>query len=348
MKKPSLAVGIVVLASAASLAVAGFALHEKDARKPEDPLKALWAGNYGDLRAEWKEDIEKNGVKAAYERYKLDGKNKPFGIQHTFAHIMGELIYESEGVAGISDCDPTFSYGCYHSLAGKAIIDHGLSVVADLDRACNENGVNTGCLHGIGHGILGYLGYGNVLPALEACRATSWKGPLGGCPGGVFMEENFHTMESVESSKARVPDKSDLYAPCDAVESDFSQECFYYQALWWVRALSDDYGEAYVQAGALCDQVPTPADRKACFWGMGESASSEPEFDPEKTLAYCRTLSGQSSQLFCRQGARRIFFADPRTRDFAPRLCDGLSGGEASACLDPMVLGVPGIVSGEI
>ena len=240
-------------------------------------------------------------------------------------------------------CDPTFSFGCYHSLAGKAIIEQGLSIVKDLDAACNttvSGRVNIGCLHGIGHGILGYVGYDNVAEALEACRVTSWHKPLGGCPGGVFMENNFHTMESVESSKARVA-TGDLYAPCDALSSDFTQECYYYQALWWVRALSSDFDTAHMKAGELCDAVSGADERKACFWGLGESAVSQSRSIHTDPVDYCKRISGLSAQLYCREGVRRTLFANTVTRADAPKACDGLSSEAFKVCLDPSVLDIP-------
>lgn len=293
--------------------------------KPKDPLAALWAGQYVKEAKRWKESIDELGVSEAYELFKKDGEGKAFGVQHTFAHIFGELIYDKEGVRGIAFCDPTFSFGCYHSLAGKAIIEGGLSIVKDLDGACNEalGGVNTGCLHGIGHGILGYVGYDNLDPALEACRETSWKEPLGGCPGGVFMEYNFHTMETVDRAKARDADLEDLYAPCDTVKSEFRQECYYYQALWWTHVTDEDFG----QVAALCSKVPDASDRRACFFGLGESASSRTEYDPSRTKAICDAVPDSGERLWCREGAWKIYYADTRTRPLAPHMCEDLAGG---------------------
>lgn len=322
---------IAALLAAAIVCLAGYQLWVGKDRKPEDPLKVLWAGNYIKERQAWSENIDRLGVKEAYELFKKDGEGKPFGVQHTFAHIFGELIYDEKGVEGISDCDPTFSFGCYHSLAGKAIIEGGLSVVKDLDRACNKgfNSPNNGCLHGIGHGILGYVGYDNVNPALASCLDTWIVAPLGGCPGGVFMEHNFHTMESVESAKARSFDSTNPYAPCDAVEGQFTQQCYYYQALWWPHVLNKDYSKVE----DLCSALRGLEDRRACFLGIGESVSTNSEFRPAETRAMCDAVKDPQERLWCREGAWRIYYADPRTRQIAPELCVGLSvdGGCPSA-----------------
>jgi hypothetical protein len=325
--KERVLIGIaIVLAAAIALQISS--LVNKEA-KPEDPLASLWAGNYVDERNEWKSDIERYGIAKAYEMFKKDAEGKPYGIQHTFAHIFGELIYDEEGIEGISKCDPTFAYGCYHSFSGKAILEHGLSVVKGLDSACvlSTGRVSLGCLHGIGHGILGYVGYDRLDDALEACKKTSWKGALGGCPGGVFMEYNFHTMESVTSAKARDLDRENMYAPCDSVAHSFKQECMYYQAIWWVQVLRKDYPAI----GNLCGAVADTPQREACFRGLGESVASRSSFSVEEAKKGC-SFADARSELLCREGAWRAFFADERTRPQATSVCADLPGESKYLC----------------
>lgn len=313
---------LIVALVLACAAFGGYIAYEQMYAKPEDPLRVLWAGNYGKERQKWSLNIDRHGVKEAYELFKKDGEGKPFGVQHTFAHIFGELIYDEKGIEGISDCDPTFSFGCYHSLAGKAIIESGLSVVKDLDKACNKgfDSPNNGCLHGIGHGILGYVGYDNLDAALASCRDTWMIEPLGGCPGGVFMEYNFHTMESVESSKARPLDPAKPNDPCDSVEGAFTQQCYYYQALWWPHVVGKDYAKVE----SLCGSVPDRSDRRACFLGMGEAVTTHTSFNAAETRALCDAVSDPEERLWCKEGAWRIYYAAPNTRPMASQMCQGL------------------------
>ncbi len=324
---------IYIIAIAVALAVVGieaFMLVDARSAKPQDPLKVLWAGNYVKEKEGWWDDINRYGTTKAYEMFKEDAGGRPAGIQHTFAHIFGELIYKKEGMDGIKLCDATFSYGCYHSLAGKAIIEHGLSAVKDLDKACfTVKGASPlGCLHGIGHGILGYVGYGRLTDALEACGETSWDGPLGGCPGGVFMEYNFHTMESVEGTKVRKPGEESIYEPCSSLPVGFKQECFYNQAQWW----TDLYSREYSKVGKLCDAISSVPEREACLRGLGDSIVGRTGHDPVAAVAACKTMESSRSELLCRQGAYRVVFADIKTRLEASRLCEGLQGESLKLC----------------
>lgn len=318
-------VGIIVLIGIESY----FLLASKPA-KPEDPLKALWAGNYTTEKNQWRKDIEKRGTETAYAAFKQEVEGKPFGIQHTMAHIFGELIYEKEGITGIQYCDATFAYGCYHSFSGKAIIEHGLNAVKSLDEVCmaQKDASPLGCLHGIGHGILGYVGYGRLSDALDACSLTSWQGPLGGCTGGVFMEYNFHTMESIEGQKTRKPVDDNVFAPCDSVNAKYKQECFYNQAQWWV----DLYSKDFPKVGALCEKVNMVSEREACLRGLGDSISSRTGRNPEAAVRACKSLVNPRSELLCREGAWRVTFADVKTRADAPRICAGLSGQSLILC----------------
>jgi hypothetical protein len=325
-------VSVVICAEAAYLVI--HKAHEAKPQNAAEDLSPLWTGNYEAERLQWKESIDRLGVPKAYELFKKDGEGKPFGVQHTFAHIFGRLIYDKEGIAGIADCDSTFSFGCYHSLAGRAILEEGLPAVKELDRACFQalGAADLGCLHGIGHGILGTVGYDHMDEALQACLDTSWKGSYGGCPGGVFMEYNFHTMESVVAAKSRLFDREHPYAPCDAVDKRFSQECYYYQALWWSRTFAGSLSHDFASIGELCLALPSDIERAACLRGMGEAASSRTEFAPEKTVELCDALPDPRSRLLCREGAWRVYFAGPQTRNDAPLICAGLSPADAKLC----------------
>lgn len=321
---------IIILAAVILIGVEVFTLMNTKSVRPEDPLKVLWAGNYTKEREGWWRNINKYGTSKAYEMFKADAEGRAAGVQHTFAHIFGELIYKKEGMDGIKLCDATFSYGCYHSLAGKAIIEHGLTAIKDLDEVCfaAKDASPLGCLHGIGHGILGYVGYGRLNDALEACEETSWHGPLGGCPGGVFMEYNFHTMESVEGTKARKPEGKSVYEPCSSLPVRFKQECFYNQAQWWI----DLYSREYSKVGKLCDAISSELEREACLRGLGDGIFGRTGHDPAAAVAACKTMDSSRSELLCRQGAYRVVFADIKTRPEASRLCEGLLGESLKLC----------------
>ena len=82
-------------------------------------------------------------------------KNSAPRNQHGIAHIFGEVLYKSRGLSGITVCDGSFAFGCFHGLMVNALPKEGLGSVQQLDQMCNQKfgEYNLGCQHGLGHGI---------------------------------------------------------------------------------------------------------------------------------------------------------------------------------------------------
>ncbi|MCE9644325.1 hypothetical protein K8Q93_03750 [Candidatus Parcubacteria bacterium] len=281
-------------------------------------------------KAEWAETIDTLGAKAAYQKFvEVYGKLPP-GSAHSLAHVFGELLYEKEGLPGVAVCDSSFGFGCYHSFFGRAISEHGVEVLGQLDRACvaawGEKGL--GCSHGIGHGLLWSVGDDKLAEALDICATLTWKGPIGGCSGGVFMEYNFHTMADPDLTSPRMFDPKKAHAPCDAL-SIYREACYFDMPQWWMRTFNGDAAPA----AALCAEVGAKGEREACFKGIGNIVAPESGYDVKKSLAVCNSLVGTEEQLLCRQGASWSFFAEPRVRDLSPQLCAGLSEDARQSCV---------------
>lgn len=317
--------GIVVTSESAML----FRAHDSG-KKPSDPLGILWAGNYTKEREYWKKEIDAKGVAAAYELFKADTQGKEFGVAHTLAHIMGELIYEKQGIAGVASCDASFSFGCYHSLFGKAISEYGVEVVTKLDLECVKKWGPTGlgCPHGIGHGLLGSLGDEKLDQALLICATLSWKGPIGGCQSGVFMEYNYHTMQSLKGAESRFFDPAKPLYPCDAVDKKFREAC-YFELPAWIASVSG----GFEKAGTVCDKAPEGRERDACFLGLGNSVGASTMYDAKKSIDMCGLMPSHSEMILCRAGAAWSFFAEPSAKGRKDLPCEGLSPADKSFCL---------------
>ena len=285
-------------------------------------------------RAYWTERLSTHDPTTVYEEFKSKNARAPFDLQHLAAHVMGEVFFEQLGFQGVSVCDPTFGFGCFHGFFTRAVSENGLSSVRDLDQGCLEKygSLGTGCQHGIGHGIMEYLGYAHVEVALEACDTTTQVVPLLGCTSGVFME--YRKPLVISSDTARVDprpfDEAHPYMPCLSVSDRFKSSCYFELGDWW-RSTT---GSHYRKMGELCAAVTPAAYAKDCFLGLGAIAAPTEEFDVAKTLMRCEEAGYDAlSTRQCRSGAAWSFYANPEYRNEYRTLCDGLPAGEISACL---------------
>jgi len=320
---------LILAASVLLLLVIGEA-HYLYARGAEPTLPTRLQSKYfAKEKAEWGGKIDALGAKGAYAEFLRAYADLPPGSAHSLAHIFGELLYEKEGLSGVAACDNSFGFGCYHSFFGRAISEHGVAVVKELDRACvavwGEKGL--GCQHGIGHGILWYIGDDKLAEALSICKTLSWEGPIGGCSGGVFMEYNFHTMADPELTAPREFDIAHPLAPCDGL-SIYREACYFEMPQWWMRTFAGDAE----RAASLCRGVSHLREREACFRGVGNIVGPETKYNVEKSLAICDSLDGAEESLLCRQGASWSFFAEPRVRAYSSELCAGIPPEEQGRC----------------
>lgn len=253
--------------------------------------------------------------------------------RHAAAHIFGELLYRKDGIDGVSACDSSFGFGCYHSFFGLAISERGPEVAYALDERCFETygRLGTGCPHGIGHGLLWHLGDERLAEALGFCDGMRYRGPIGGCTDGVFMEYNDHTMATADGSFGRRPyDAAASHAPCDAVEARYSEACYWRQADWWYRSLGDIDAVA-----GLCTEVRDEAPRDACRRGLGYAIAVDAAYGVDALVGRCRALPGEGAER-CLEGAAWAFLSDPARKERAGEVCAAAQ--DPKACVREAVL----------
>lgn len=282
--------------------------------------------------------IDKNGADKTYANLKQIYSESSLYAHSTF-HLFGEVLYTKFGLDGISYCDNFAGFGCYHGFFIKAVSDKGLDVAVDLDKFCvNKFGTQgLGCPHGIGHGLVEYFGLGldKVNKALAICAKLSWQGPLFGCAGGVFMENNFPTIfdkDGVGTVTTREA-HSNLLEPCLSVPDKFKQACYYEQASWWTQLFK---GDAKKISG-FCMSISNTDQRDSCFLGMGNSAAEVSQYDVNYVNDICSKVNDKRSEAVCRAGGAWAFFANPAQRALSESVCEGL-GGYQSLCLDKRIL----------
>lgn len=284
---------------------------------------------------EWAKRVDEQGAEKTYEEFKKAYENADPGIAHLESHIIGQVIYDKMGVDGTGICDKTFAFGCYHSFLGHAISENGLAIVDMLNQKCIEKLVDQalGCQHGIGHGLVTYLGYeyGDLADALEACDKLPVSDPIGGCFGGAFMEYNFRTMLADKASLREYKEEFS-HEPCKSLSEKFVQACYYWQSQWWGNVLSESYSRKYVKIGEFCAEISIDVDRRQCFWGAGNTVGQFVSWDVSEAIKLCKLLSGFEGELYCRSGAAGAFYAEPSKRSLAPELCDGLDEKPKESC----------------
>jgi hypothetical protein len=329
---PQLQAGIILLLLALALIGGGYyATHARDgAASPEEEVTYV---ERDEARAEIEALLAEHPSEEAHRLFKERYRTVSYNFQHVAAHFFGELLYKKEGIPGIAVCDSDFGFGCYHSFFGLAIAERGPGVAKELDEECFKKygRLGTGCPHGIGHGLMWYLGDEKLVEALSFCDGMHYTEPIGGCTSGVFMEYNEHTMATASGAGSSRPlDPDNAHAPCNSVPVKYRQACYFEQAGWWHRAFSLDTPRAW----ALCEEVSDRDEREACFRGLGNTIGPSTEYDPKASRAQCDLLRTSEGRDLCKQGAAWTFLSDPERAERAPEVCDQEDEALKRQCLE--------------
>lgn len=279
----------------------------------------------------WAERISSAGAESAYAEFIAKNAQTSTQGQHLSAHVIGEKIFESEGVSGISVCDAHFAFGCYHGFFGKALSREGVGVIRRLDTACVQRfgPLGTGCQHGIGHGILEYTGYQKISSALDLCKGTTQEVPLLGCTSGVFMEYN---SPLVGLGKGLAPttrslDEMDPYQPCDSISEEYKKSCYFELGGWATSIFSAELKKA----SEYCAQAPASYS-KECSLGFGATLLPSMGYDYVKSRAICDVFSDEN-RIACRAGIAWALYADPAHRRETSTACEMEGGYDSTQCM---------------
>lgn len=286
----------------------------------------------------WQDRIQAVGGQAAYRELVSSVAGKDSEEEHEQAHSFGDALYKVEGESGLGVCDGQVSYGCFHSIVGHAIEEHGVSEVASLVRFC-QTSRSTGlssCQHGIGHGIMGHFGYDkeDLDKALALCKSAAVPDPIDSCYAGAFMEYSMRTMLGT-GAQVR-PASGNLLAPCDSLGAEYQYACAFQQSRWWLQVVEGHEApdsSLYTKLGALCDQMEQePSALRACYEGLGENTPAVADYDPEIAASLCVASSASAlHRLYCATFAASTI-ADTRGQDKGLQVCAELSGPALQYC----------------
>ena len=278
-------------------------------------------------RGEWGAEMMSLGEEKFLEV--LRSRYQENNNRHTVAHIYGELLYELRGADGLAFCDDTFSYGCYHAFFGQVLSREGLDVLPKLDGACVEKfgELDSGCQHGIGHGLLQYLGTKNLNEALFRCASLPKRGTS--CFEGVFMEFNFPA--EVEGVVGRVKQRqltNDPFYPCEDVETAFQGSCYYELPRLWERVFESNFSEI----GRLCQQINEIQMKQKCFAGVGNVATVARDHEVQAIVEECSLMPTRMGEVACLVEASNALFSVEEHRAKAPLVCEKMTKEERRSC----------------
>ncbi len=268
-------------------------------------------------------------------------------MQHANAHEFGRLLYTVLGMSGIAVCDMQFSMGCYHEFMGQAIAHEGVEIVHALAAECDtlaDKVHQSGCRHGIGHGIQSWLGYKpkDLLRGLDICKniSNSFKDLLGGCSSGLYMEYNLRIMLASDAT-LRPMDTDNFFSPCDIVPKESLPTCVFWLPQWWMSVQRSAHAQAYnftpnyladyKQSGTLCRKLALSRELEDyCFQGIGATVSgAAPSVQP--AIDACDTAATTlREKVLCRGLVAAVHWFDEG--DKAIEACKGLTGEAFEYC----------------
>lgn len=272
----------------------------------------------------WYTQIKRLGGQKAYLLFKTETEKKPMKIRHNDAHLFGEALYQIEGKDGISVCDVSFNYGCYHSFLASVINSEGTDLIPELSKRCFEKSGKDGsaCQHGIGHGVLSSLGYdlASLRKSIAVCHGFKNTDPVGGCLSGVFMEYNFQSM-LLNEGKVRRIDENNPYFPCFDIDIVYTRACIYQQAQWWLSSLRLPSEERVIRIDSLCNGLRDPQLKTQCYKGLGVDLFAYANYDLVAAKKLCHSLNSSATEAICRSGIAILISGIPDLKKESLALC---------------------------
>ena len=298
------------------------------------------AVDFTQAKDHWRARIEDIGGASAYEEMVSEGNNATASQAHVLAHSFGEALFRAEGVEGFTACGTQFLYGCYHQFIGNAVAALGLPVVERFRASCTSKPFldTFPCLHGLGHGILGYLGYSleDLKKALTLCKAPTPVKERSGCIDGVFMEYNIRGLTAYQSGKIepRTFSVRSVYSPCLDVDKKYRTPCVFQLPDWWIAAIAGpgDIKGRFAQAGTYCTGINDDALRRTCFAGIGHITPPLSNLNSDTAVPLCAAAASRDYLAACLSAAAFRFKLEG-FEDYLG-LCQrfGLSGNDLTRC----------------
>ncbi len=205
---------------------------------------------------------------------------------HLLGHVVGDELYKQEGINGIKVCTEDLRNACSHSIVVGFLLDHGEAslpkAVATCHLAPGGLGAYTMCVHGLGHGVLGYTDY-DMQKAVKLCETTGTpeygNQEIGQCVGGVTMEmmSGVHDHAAWLKQIGNYFKKSDPLSPCDMgfIPKSALNFCYVYLTPHLFSVAGADLNSPdpkyFAKAMSYCELLPAnDPNRDTCFGSFGK------------------------------------------------------------------------------
>ncbi len=272
------------------------------------------------------QDLAKQkGGAAAYAYLKDQWKNKQ-AQGHDLAHVVGRLLYQEQGIKGLAVCDSNFAFGCYHGFLEDLVKKQGEGGLASAEQGCKDlglPGVVASCIHGIGHGVLGYKG--DITAALPLCQQFP-QTESSYCFDGAFMEYYNGIMES--STKISI-DYSNPWKFCLGMINETQGQCVRNQIFYMLNSTPEKLAPAIKTCAQLTDSLKT-----FCITSVGLFATQHSEGNPKSAGAVCKNFSASVDQNACVTGSAQEFVFEQFPVATARQLCSSLDQVGSQVCLN--------------
>ncbi|MEK9160545.1 MAG: hypothetical protein AAB440_00715 [Patescibacteria group bacterium] len=281
---------------------------------------------------------------------------------HLLGHIIGDVLYAQKGIDGIALCTDDFRNACSHSVVIGILTEHGegsLPLVAETCRqAPGGTGAYTMCYHGLGHGVLAYVGY-DLERAVAMCKLTGTieyrDQEYTECVGGTIMEmiAGIHDPLAWEQQVTKYFKDDDPLYPCDAsfMPEVARERCYTYLTPHLFTAADLTPSGAgphdYRNAFAFCDAIPLRRTdlREACNGGFGKefvalvkdrdirTIGTMDEASVKNVRAWCAHAGSEEGEAACaRHALASLFWGGESEPDAAFLFCEVAEGTSQTRC----------------
>jgi len=244
---------------------------------------------------------------------------------HDLAHYLGGLIFQSEGIKGLSICDTTFAFGCYHGFTERAFTE-SLDEIPTVAKACEDLGeVGSGpwasCIHGIGHGVATYYDSVELVDALTSCDTLAAGNNY--CHDGVFMEFSFTAPQNFYKEDQA------LY-PCDTLDDKYKEGCGRNQPNVMISRLNMSFDQAIDE----CLKTTDERLKVPCIDAIGLSIGSGSNGNHTVIIGRCGLIKEREFYVQCVSAAagELVFQNYPGWQQEAPAACNSLGEESMHIC----------------
>ena len=245
---------------------------------------------------------------------------------HDFAHVIGIVAHDQEGIEGLKICDTAYNYGCYHGFIEAFIAKNGIGKVTVIEEGCTRLGTvhAPSCLHGIGHGVMVADSY-NLEGALNHCSLLKNSSQIY-CWDGVFMERIVASMQTAKDKP--ILSEQTLREPCETIAKVFKNQCWRNQIAAWMQFFAGNTRKVGEQCSLLeADYRPT------CLESLGLMSTITVGENPDRLISSCRVATANQLSDDCLIGAMKELLFEGKNPNLAYSLCQYVSAENQGKCL---------------